>query len=45
MSKAQFRRITKGSWSNTGDQKKEDSVEQEQESNTINQAEDDLLPN
>ena len=45
MSKAQFRKITKGSWSNTSDQKNEDSVEQEQEANTISQAEDEPLPN
>jgi hypothetical protein len=42
MSKAQFRRIIKGSWSNTNDQKKEDSIEQEQEANIISQIEEDI---
>ena len=42
MSKAQFRRIIKGSWSNTNDQKNEDSIEQEQEANIISQIEEDI---
>ena len=42
MSKAQFRRIIKGNWSNTNEQKKEDSVESEQEQNSIIPTEEDL---
>jgi hypothetical protein len=42
MSKAQFRRITKGNWSNTNEQKKEDSAESKQEQSSVAPTEEDL---
>ena len=42
MSKAQFRRIVKGNWSDSDQQKREDSNESEQEQNSINSTEEDV---
>jgi hypothetical protein len=45
MSKAQFRRIIKGNWSNTNEQKREDSNESEQEQNSNSSTEEDVATN
>lgn len=45
MSKAQFRRIIKGNWSNTNEQKREDSNEPEQEQNSNISTEEDVATN
>ena len=42
MSKAQFRRIIKGNWSNSDQQKREDTIEPEQEQGSIIPVEEDL---
>ena len=42
MSKAQFRRIIKGNWSNSDEQKKEDTIEPQQEQGSVIPAEEDL---
>lgn len=42
MSKAQFRRIIKGNWSNSDEQKREDPVECQQEQNGVLPIEEDL---
>jgi hypothetical protein len=42
MSKAQFRRIIKGNWSNSDEQKREDTIEPEQEQGSIIPTEEDL---
>lgn len=42
MSKAQFRRIIKGNWSNSDEQKREDTIESEQEQGSIIPVEEDL---
>jgi hypothetical protein len=43
MSKAQFRRIIKGNWSNSDEQKTEDPVEYQQEQSSFIPAEEDLV--
>jgi hypothetical protein len=43
MSKAQFRRIIKGNWSNRDQQKGEDAVEYQQEESSFVPAEEDLV--
>jgi hypothetical protein len=42
MSKAQFRRIIKGNWSNSDEGKREDTVEPTQEQGSIIPIEEDL---
>jgi hypothetical protein len=42
MSKAQFRRIIKGNWSNSDEQKREDTIESAQEQDSIIPVEEDL---
>jgi hypothetical protein len=42
MSKAQFRRIIKGNWSNSDEQKREDTIEPAQEQGSTIPIEEDL---